>query len=207
MGNDEFYTFEDRAYVNPTLSSGEQDAFISNLRNAQAQNNAEIAEDTHNLGTDVPSNLGGLGGGEAYFDARYQTPQVNEMVNTLKASAQAQALSDVMSNYQAQLKERYQQAYRAYQKRQRAKARKPSGNGNTSGNNGNTSGWNGNVKTKIKDERDVVSSSSVIPGLEGHDITDYFEPAEWGGTRWTIDNTAHVRYKNGDFDHPIQMSN
>lgn len=117
MNSDEFYEFEDRAYINPTLSSGEQEAFIDNLRNIQGQNNAQIAQQTYNLGTDVPSNLGGLGGGESYFMSRYQTPQVDEMVSTLKAAAQAQALNDVMSNYQAQLKQRYNQAYRNAKKR------------------------------------------------------------------------------------------
>lgn len=117
MNSDEFYEYEDRAYINPTLSSGEQEAFIDNLRNIQGQNNAQIAQQTYNLGTDVPSNLGGLGGGESYFMSRYQTPQVDEMVSTLKAAAQAQALNDVMSNYQAQLKQRYNNAYRNAKKR------------------------------------------------------------------------------------------
>lgn len=119
MNSDEFYEFEDRAYLNPTLSSGEQEAFINNLRNTQNQNNAQIAEQTYNLGTEVPSNLGGLGGGESYFTSRYQTPQVGEMVETLKTAAQAQALNDVMTNYKNQLQNRYKQAYRAYSKRNR----------------------------------------------------------------------------------------
>lgn len=120
MNSDEFYEFEDRIYTNPTLSSGEQEAFIDNLRNIQGQNNTQIAQQTYNLGTDVPSNLGGLGGGESYFMSRYQTPQVDEMVATLKSAAQAQALNDVMSNYQAQLKQRYNNAYRRAKKRARS---------------------------------------------------------------------------------------
>lgn len=123
MNSDEFYEYEDRAYINPTLSSGEQESFIDNLRNIQSQNNAQIAQQTYNLGTQVPSNLGGLGGGEAYFTSRYQTPQVGEMVNTLKTAAQAQALQDVMSNYQAQLKQKYQNEYKKAQKRAAARAR------------------------------------------------------------------------------------
>lgn len=122
MDSSEYYEQDDRYYINPTLSSGEQEEFISNLRGIQSKNNAQIAEQTYNLGTRVPSNLGGLGGGEAYFNARYQTPQVNEMVATLETAAQAQALNDVMSNYQAQLKQRYNNAYRRAQKRARARA-------------------------------------------------------------------------------------
>ena len=142
MNNDEFYEYEDRAYINPTLSSGEQEAFISNLRDIQGQNNAQIAQQTYNLGTAVPSNLGGLGGGEAYFTSRYQTPQVNDMVATLKSAAQAQALSDIMSNYQNQLQNRYKQAYRRAQKR----ARSYGYGGNTTAPT-TSSGDNGDVET------------------------------------------------------------
>lgn len=142
MNSDEFYEYEDRAYIKPTLSSGEQEAFIDNLRNIQGQNNAQIAQQTYNLGTDVPSNLGGLGGGESYFMSRYQTPQVDEMVATLKTAAQAQALNDVMSNYQSQLKQRYNNAYRRAQKRARAAAAA----GPTTGN-----GKKGDVETVVGD--------------------------------------------------------
>lgn len=142
MNNDEFYEFEDRAYVNPTLSSGEQEAFINSLRDIQGQNNAQIAEQTYNLGTAIPSNLGGLGGGEAYFTSRYQTPQVGEMVSNLKAAAQAQALNDVLSNYQSQLQNQYKQAYRQAQKRSNARQRayynSLLGGGGNNGNNGGT---------------------------------------------------------------------
>lgn len=143
MNDNEFYEYEDRAYINPTLSSGEQEAFIDNLRNVQAANNAQIAQQTYNLGTEVPSNLGGLGGGEAYFTSRYQTPQVDEMVATLKTAAQAQALNDVMSNYQSQLKQRYNSAYRRAQKRARAAA---AATGPTTDN-----GKKGDVETVVGD--------------------------------------------------------
>lgn len=117
MGTDEFYTFEDQAYINPKLSSGEQMAFIDKFRDIQNQNNQQIATDTYNLGKALPSNLGGLGGGESYFNARYQNNQVDDMVANLKTAAQAQELNDVMSNYQAQLKKRYSNAQRAYNRR------------------------------------------------------------------------------------------
>lgn len=147
MDTSEFYEYEDRAYVNPTLSSGEQEQFIDNLRNIQSQNNAQIAEQTYNLGTEVPSNLGGLGGGEAYFTSRYQTPQVNEMAETLKAAAQAQALNDVMTNYNTQLQNQYKQAYRAAQSRARRRAGGTGGTGGTDGkkDDDNTSGWDGDI--------------------------------------------------------------
>lgn len=117
MDSSEFYNFEGRNYINPTLSSSEQMDFINRFRDIQSQNNQAIANQTKNLGTNVPSNLGGLGQGNAYFASRYQTPQVGEMVASLESAAQAQALNDIMSNYQAQLKKRYNDAYRSAQKR------------------------------------------------------------------------------------------
>lgn len=115
--DNETYTFEDRMYVNPATSRDEQLKFVDNLRAVQAEDAARIARDTHNLGTDVTSNLGGLNGSEGIWSRQYVTPKVNAMVSSLKAAAQAQALSDVLSNYQNQMQERYKQAYRRAQKR------------------------------------------------------------------------------------------
>lgn len=118
MNLDDF-SYEDNGqrYINPQVALDESNAFIQNLRDTQQTRNAEIAKDTYNLGTAVPSNLGGLGGSESYFNARYQTPQTNTLVADLKASAQAQALSDVLNNEVAKAKKRYSDAYKAYQKR------------------------------------------------------------------------------------------
>ena len=113
----ETYTFEDRMYVNPTTSRDEQLRFVDNLRAIQAEDAARIARDTHNLGTDVTSNLGGLNGSEGIWSQQHVDPQVNSMVASLRATAQAQALNDVLSNMQNQAKERYNRAYRAAQRR------------------------------------------------------------------------------------------
>lgn len=118
MNLDDFSTLEeDRRYIKPEVSLNEQNAFIDNLRTVQAQNNAEIKNDTYNLGTAVPSNLGGLVGGESYFNARYQTPQTNALISDLRSAAQAQALNEAMSNELAKAKERYNKAYKAAAKR------------------------------------------------------------------------------------------
>lgn len=118
MNLDDFSTVvDDRRYINPQVSLDEQNAFINNLRSTQQARNEEIATDTYNLGTAVPSNLGGLGGSGSYFNARYQTPQTNAVVADLRAAAQAQALNDVMNNELAQAQQRYNNAYKAYQKR------------------------------------------------------------------------------------------
>ena len=111
LPDNEYTEFEDRAYVNPQVSLDEQTAFIDKLRQTQQANNQQIKTDTYNLGTAVPSNLGGLTGGEGYFTARYQTPQTNSLVNDLRTTAQASALSQVLANEQAKMKHRYNKAY------------------------------------------------------------------------------------------------
>ena len=123
MNFDDFsYTENDRRYLNPQVSLDEQNAFIDNLRNMQSTNTAQITQDTRNLGTQVPSNLGGLTGGTSYFTSRYQTPQTNSMVSDLRATAQASALSTLMSNELAKAQKRYNDAYRAAKKRAAAKS-------------------------------------------------------------------------------------
>ena len=120
MNLDDFSTtVDDMRYINPQVGLDESNAFIENLRNTQGQRTQEIAEDTYNLGTAVPSNLGGLGGAGTYFTSRYQTPQTNDAIANLRATAQAQALNDAMNNTLAQAKERYNKAYKAYQRRSR----------------------------------------------------------------------------------------
>ena len=154
MNNDEYIKVEDRAYINPTLSSSEQEAFIDNLRDIQSQANQQIQEDTYNLGSELPSNLGGLGAGDAYFTSRYQVPQTNEAVATLKAAAQAQALQDVMENYNAQLQNQYKQAYRKAQARQRALQKRYLSSlygGDKKDGSGEKSTWDGDVTTTTTD--------------------------------------------------------
>lgn len=118
MNLDDFsYIDNDRRYVNPQVSLNEQNAFIDNLRNTQGQDTAQIRQDTYNLGTAVPSNLGGLAGGSNYFKSRYQTPQTNSMVADLRAAAQSQALNTLLSNEIGKAQKRYNDAYRAAKKR------------------------------------------------------------------------------------------
>ena len=105
--------FENRTYINPEVSLNEQMSFIDNLRANQKERNAEINQQTYNLGTSVPSNLGGLTGGQGYWTSRYQTPQTASAVADLRATAQAQALNDILANEQAKWKKRYNDAYNA----------------------------------------------------------------------------------------------
>lgn len=104
------YNEDGRWYVNPQVSLDEQNAFINNYRNLQAQNNSQIEQQTKALGTQVPSQLGGLIGGGSYFKSRYQTPQTNQTIAELRAVAQQQALSQALNNELAKAKKKYKDA-------------------------------------------------------------------------------------------------
>lgn len=111
--DDYAYNQDDRWYVNPQVALDEQNAFINNLRNLQAQDNAQITQQTRNLGTQVPSQLGGLVGGGGYFKSRYQTPQTNQTVANLRTAAQAQALQTLLANEIEKAKKKYKDAQNA----------------------------------------------------------------------------------------------
>lgn len=125
LPSNEVKEFEERLYLNPNLQVEETTSFIDNLRNTQKANNQEIAQQTQALGTNVPSNLGGLTGAGSYFTSRYQTPQTNTVAQNLRAAAQADALNKALSNEQAMWKKRYNDAYRNYQKRGWNKSNNP----------------------------------------------------------------------------------
>lgn len=138
LDDNEFVEVEGRYYANPQVSLDESNAFIDNLRSTQQANNQKIQTDTYNLGTAVPSNLGGLTSpsgdtGLSYFTSRYQTPQTNAAVENLRAVAQANALNQVLQNEQEMWKKRYNDAYRKYQKSAYDKANSVSGGGSEEG--------------------------------------------------------------------------
>ena len=167
MNLDDFSTeVEGRRYLDPEVSLREQESFINNLRQSQIDANKEIATQTYNLGTAVPSNLGGLtspvtdgngGAGMSYFTSRYAVPQTNSAVANLRAAAQAQALNEVLANEQAIWKKKYQDAYRDYQRKAYNRARSSSsgggggGTGGNTGGNGNTSTWDGEIEDIVSD--------------------------------------------------------
>ena len=117
LPTDEYVTFEDRVYLNPNLAVTETNQFIDNLRNTQQVNNAQINQQTQRLGTNVPSDMGGLTGAQSYWTSRYQTPQTNSAVADLRATAQATALNQILANEKAKWQKRYTDAYNAYQRR------------------------------------------------------------------------------------------
>ena len=165
MNLDDFSTVVDeQRYINPQVALDESDAFIQNLRDVQQSHNAEIAQDTYNLGTAVPSNIGGLGGSGSYFNARYQTPQTNTLIADLKATAQAQALSDAMNNAVSQAKQRYNKAYKAYSKRNRG-----GGGGRTTNSTAPETPTTGGVETE-----DTTKGNSFWSFNRAGDDTVYY---------------------------------
>lgn len=125
LPTEETTTVENRRYINPNLPVAETNQFIDAYRETQQANNQQIAGQTQALGTDVPSNLGGLTGAGSYFTSRYETPQTNTALQDLRTTAQATALNEALANEQAMWKKRYQEAYQAYQKRQNDKTNTP----------------------------------------------------------------------------------
>lgn len=163
LPSDEVTKVESRSYLNPQVALDESNTFIDNLRSTQDQQNEQITTDTRMLGTDVPTNLGGLTGADSYFTSRYQTPQTVANVNNLRATAQAAALNQVLENEQEIWKKKYQDAYRKYQKRQYNKANTPT---TTGGGGGGDNENKGNV------EKDIVKPSNNFFGVSDAKVTE-----------------------------------
>lgn len=152
--NLEDYAYEDdgRWYIRPEVALNEQNAFINNYRNIEAQNNAQIAQQTRALGTQVPSQLGGLVGGGGYFRSRYQTPQTNQVVADLRSQMQGQALQTVLQNELEKAKKKYKDAQNSALK---------------TSNTGNTNPWS--VDDRGTD--DSKKRNTEFVGTEEEDIT------------------------------------
>lgn len=117
--DDTILDIESRSYVNPQTGLDERMQFIDTLRDVQAQNTAQINQNTYNLGSQVPSNVGGLTGSEELWQAQYQTPQTDAQIANLRAVAQQQALNQETQNLQAIYQNRYKQALRDFYARRK----------------------------------------------------------------------------------------
>lgn len=122
MQDDTLLTVDERQYVNPQTGLSEANQFIETLRDVQAQNTAEINQNTYNLGSKVPSNVGGLTGSEGLWQAQYQTPQTDAQIANLRAVAQQQALNQATQNLQSVYQNQYKQALRNYYARRKAES-------------------------------------------------------------------------------------
>ena len=174
MDPSEYFDFEDRRYVNPTLSRDEQLGFVNTLRDTVGRNTDQINAQTQALGSNLPSTQGGLTGANSYFSQRYQTTPVEAQVNSLRATAQAKALNDLMTNYQNQAQNRYNQAYRNYQRRQNTPTTDPTSQTDTpytkdpleNGNGNNTTGTANGGLTVVDDG----SGGTSVVDSEGYGV-------------------------------------
>lgn len=108
--------------VKPETSRDEQMAFIDTMRGIQSSQNQEIQDATHALGSDVTPEFGGINGTNSYWLDRYQTPQTESRIATLRTAAQNSALNTALNNYLNRLQEDYNKAARRANKRQRQRA-------------------------------------------------------------------------------------
>lgn len=170
LNNDEFVEVEGRYYQNPQVALDESNTFIDNLRSTQQANNQEIQTQTYNLGSELPSQLGGLGApGDtslSYFTSRYQVPQTNAAVANLRATAQAAALNQVLSNEQAKWKKRYSDAYRNYQKSAYNRSYGGGGGGGTTETSQTTAGQ-GAVELVPTDDNTTVTYEGSVMAIPG----------------------------------------
>lgn len=172
MNENEYLTVNDRYYVNPRLSVDESEQFLETLRNAQKQGNAQIAQETHALGTDVPSSMGGLSGSGGIWEQRYQNPKVDSAIAKLRDSMQADALSKTMNNIVSQKQQEYKDAYRAAYKKQLSNS---GGGGNNGGGEEEklditTNGNNTNLDLEIIDNPNTGEGQLVpiAPGFSSY---------------------------------------
>lgn len=119
MDNDNYLTLNEQALaeVSPTASQAIQNAFIDNYRQAQAEKTAQIGEAAHALGSDLEAQYGGLHGPSEYIKSRYQTPQTDQRLATLRTASQLSALNQLLNNDLANW------ADKAYQAKRNAVAR------------------------------------------------------------------------------------
>ncbi len=194
LNSDEFTEVENRGYINPQVGLDESNRFIDQLRATQAQQNQQIARDTYNLGTSVPSVQGGLGtntpAGLSYFTSRIQTPQTSSAVANLRATAQAAALNQALQNEQEIWKKRYQDAYRNYQKSAYDKANTP-----LSPSTNPTE--NGDVETQtVTSENFYGVPNTIVSETDTHYI--YTDPITGEQTKVSKDYLNQIYDENGN---------
>lgn len=163
MNEDETITFEDRSYVNPQVSLAEQDQFLERFKDIQSQNQAQINQQTQALGSQVPSNQGGLVGAEGLWNVQYQRPQVNAAIENLRQSNQLQALNTVMSNEQNAMTNRLNQVKRAYYRALQEQNKRDRDKTNSS-----------NSSNSPKGDVDLITSDTIAANLKDVPQDNFF---------------------------------
>lgn len=203
LPENEYKEFDGRAYLNPQVSVDETNAFINNLMASQDRQNQQISTDTQRLGTDVPSNLGGLVGGNGYFTSRYQTPQTSSAVANLRAVAQANALNQALANEQEMWKKRYNDAYRNYQKRQYNRSNggglSGDGGGGGDGTEGGVDESSSGAERLYVDENGVVIPEATTTDVGAVSAVNAYAGVTGGGKVPTTSSQAGILVdKNGN---------
>lgn len=195
LPENEYTEVEGRRYLVPTLGVSQTNDFINNLRANQQTQNAQITQQTQNLGTKIPSNMGGLTGGTGYWTSRYQTPQTNSALQSLRTAAQADALKTALANEKARMQKQYQDAYRAqqksaYDKSQAANSAIPNANNAASllGYDVNGGGIGGTVSLPSNVQPGefipVTSSSGYYLSSDGSNWWQLANPTNWEQTAY-----------------------
>lgn len=166
MNTEDFTEFEERYYLSPTTERDEQEAFITNLRGTMSNNLNQINQGTYNLGSPLPSNLGGLSGAEETFEARYQRPQVESTATQLRSAAQASALNTALSNLQNAYKKRYNDAMLKYQRRAASSSGNPNGSGGEDGLPITTNGGSALGNTGVKLNQAAQEAFDYMKGTQ-----------------------------------------
>ena len=172
--NDETFTYENREYVSPTVSRDEQTNFIDTLRQTNTDNINRINAETKALGSQVEPTKGGFSSGAAFAE-RYNTPQVNDIVAGLKATAQQTALNQALTNLQNQWSQRYNEAYRNAKIKEYNESQTTTPANPTTGDTGldietnNTDNDTVEVSTYTPTYGDLVPTSDTTYEVEGPD--------------------------------------
>jgi len=201
MDASEFYDLEDRRYVSPTVSRDEQLGFVDTLRDTMGRNTAQINAQTERLGTNIPSSMGGLAGSGSYFTQRYQTTPLEARANTLKATAQAKALNDLMSNYERQMANRARQAYRSAARR----ASTSGGSGGGDSPEGEPKEYYENLELTLDSDEWANSGESAVTGY-GMDGYEYWKNPETGKMLKTNDPN-YIKGSDGYYHDRNAMRN
>lgn len=190
---------EGRTYVNPQTGLQERLQFIDTLRDVQAQNTAEINQNTYNLGSQVPSNVGGLTGSEGLWQAQYQAPQTDAQIADLRAVAQQQALNQEVQNLQGVMQNRYKQALRNFYARRKAS----SGSGTPPSTTGDNTGLGIDTETPtptgdlvietapVSTREDQVNMNALDRLVQGTAGSGNFNTAGSQGLTYTDDGTTY----------------
>lgn len=193
--------------VKPETSRDEQLAFIDTMRGIQSGQNQEIQDTTHALGSDVTPEFGGINGTSSYWLDRYQTPQTESRIATLRTAAQSSALNTALNNYLDRLQEDYNKAYRRASKRSRLRNNL---NNPNNPNNPNNKGNNGDVEINgLKGGRadDVVGFNPNNKGQPRYG-TAISAQGTWNGTpmQVTQDENGRTVWTGGNNDSDGKVS-